>query len=610
MEKESTKPKYSMHQNIIYILRNMWHWNKKLFFMSAARVPLLVILPFLGILMPKLVIDSLTNKSGPLHLTIVIGLVTLGMVLCSTFSEYLDRRITRVATSNRMHYLILIYEKIMDTDYENLENPKGQKMQEKAMYAVHNNSCGPEAIIKAMILLASNFFGILLYGSILANLNPLIILFIIATSALSFLESRRAQNYEHNKKDSWAYLDKKLDYLLNKCSDYASGKDIRLYNMTGWFEKMFSILLGDRVKWYKKVEKHNYVSNTVDGFMTLIRDGLAYAYLIYLVLSGKISAANFILYFGMVAGFSIWLSGITDELMQINHMSLEICDIRNYLELPDRFNRGSGTQFPAKKEWPCAVEFEHVTFKYPGSDNKILDDFNLKINRGEKIALVGINGAGKTTCIKLLCGFYHPTSGHILVNGKDMTSYNRDDYCRLFTAVFQDIHVLPVSIEQNIAPVEEENIDKQKVMKCIALAGLDAKVKSLKDGVDSLMVKEVNDGAVQLSGGEMQKLLLARALYKESPILILDEPTAALDPIAENELYQKYGKLTSGKTSIFISHRLSSTRFCDRIVFLSDGKITECGTHDELMMLNGKYAHMYEIQSHYYKDNVDMQEVG
>lgn len=610
MQNENTKPKYSIHQNIIYILRNMWHWNKKLLFMSAARVPLLVILPFLGILMPKLVLDCLTQKSGPLHLTIVIGLVTLGMVLCSTLSEYLDGRITYDAVSNRGHYIILIDEKIMDTDYENLEDPKGQKMQEKASYANHNNSCGTEAIVKALILLSSNFFGILLYGSILANLNPLIILFIIATSALSFLASRGALNYEHNRKDSWAYLDKKLDYLIRKCSDYASGKDIRLYNMTGWFEKMFSMLLGDRVKWYKKVENHNYVSNAVDGFMTLIRDGLAYAYLIYLVLSGKISVADFTLYFGTVAGFSIWLSGITDELMQINHMSLEICDVRNYLELPDRFNRGIGTPLPLKTEWPCTVEFEHVTFKYPGSDKKILDDFNLKINRGEKIALVGINGAGKTTCIKLLCGFYHPTSGQILVNGKNITSYNRDEYYKLFTAVFQDIHVLPVSIEQNIAPVDEENIDKQKVMKCIALAGLDEKIKSLKDGTNSLMVKEVNDGAVQFSGGEMQKLLLARALYKESPIIILDEPTAALDPIAENELYQKYGRLTSGKTSIFISHRLSSTRFCDRIVFLSNGKIAEYGTHDELMRLNGKYAHMYEIQSHYYKDNVDMQEVG
>ena len=352
------------------------------------------------------------------------------------------------------------------------------------------------------------------------------------------------------------------------------------------------------------MEGRSYLSNAVDEILTLIRDGAAYAYLIYLVLAGHISVANFTLYFAAMAGFSLWASGIADQLTKINRMSLEICDIRDYLDLPDKFNRGEGVPLPEKNAWPFEVNFEHVSFIYPGSHQKVLDDFNLKIKPGEKVALVGLNGAGKTTCVKLLCGLYRPTAGRILVNGKNMLDYNRDEYFRLFTAVFQDIFVLPVSIARNIAPDIEGPLDQKRIMKCLRLAGLEEKVRSLPQGMDTPLVKEIHDDAAQLSGGELQKLLLARAIYKDSPMLILDEPTAALDPIAENELYQRYNELTLGRSSLFISHRLSSTRFCDRIVFLSDGKIIENGTHDELIRANGKYAELFTIQSHYYQDKV------
>ncbi|WP_290446302.1 ABC transporter ATP-binding protein [Sporolactobacillus shoreicorticis] len=221
--------------------------------------------------------------------------------------------------------------------------------------------------------------------------------------------------------------------------------------------------------------------------------------------------------------------------------------------MKDSANRGEGIALPLKNTWPCSITFDHVSFSYPGSNRKILNDISLHINAGEKVALAGLNGAGKTTCIKLLCGFYQPTSGHILINGKEMISFNRDKYYTLFTAVFQDIHILPVSIARNIAPKIDEAIDKEKMERCLQLAGFKEKIDSLEHGLDSMMVKEVHEQAVQFSGGELQKMLLARALYKESPILILDEPTAALDPISENELYERYGTLTTGRTSLFIS---------------------------------------------------------
>lgn len=608
--KPRIKPEYSTIQNIGYILHNLWHWNKKLYLLSIARIPVLVFLPFLGILMPKLVIDCLTQKVSLWHFVSVVALITLGIVLCNVISQSLSGWISWNVTSNRLRYLGLLYEKIMDTDYENLESPEGKKKLEKAFQANHTNSNGTEAIIEALILLVANFFGIVLYGSILTALNPLIIAFLLGTAVVGLLFARHAQNYEHQHKDDWTPTEKKLDYLIRECDDFSAGKDLRLYRMTHWFGQRFHGLLDNRQLWLKRVALRHYLADGSIGIMALLRDGVAYVYLLYLVLSGRMTVANFTLYFGTIAGFSIWMTGFTDQLSKIQHMSLEICDVRNYLNMKNRDNREAGTPLPEKKSWPCSITFEHVTFSYPNGERKILNDVSFHIKRGEKIALVGLNGAGKTTCIKLLCGFYHPTSGRILIDGKDMTVFNRDDYYQLFTAVFQDIHLLPVTIAQNIAPQLNNPIDYDKVENCLKLAGLKEKISSLPEDVHTMLVKEVNENAAQFSGGELQKLLLARALYKESPVLILDEPTAALDPIAENELYQRYGKLVSGRTSIFISHRLSSTRFCDRIVFLSDGKIAENGTHDELMKKKGKYAKLFAIQSHYYKDHMDTTAVG
>jgi ABC-type multidrug transport system fused ATPase/permease subunit len=459
-------------------------------------------------------------------------------------------------------------------------------------------------------LFGADVFGFVLYGSILTALNPLIIVFLLVTAIISVFITRYAQIYEHKNKDNWTLIDRKLWYLLDKSADFAAGKDIRMYNMSGWFERLFGIQLNERTWWLKRVERKNYLANVVDGLLVFIRDGAAYSYLIYLTLKGSISVADFTLYFGTVAGFSTWLSGITNEITQLSHLSLDISDVRDYLDLPERNGIGSEFVSSSAPSLPYEIELEHVTFQYPGSNRSILNDLNLKIQPGEKVALVGVNGAGKSTLVKLLCGLYQPHSGRVFINGNNSLDYNPDQIFQLFGVVFQEIHVLPVSIARNIATDCNVPVNVERVMECLRLAGLEEKVLSLPQGIETPLVKEVNEAAIQFSGGELQKLLLARSLYKDAPILILDEPTAALDPISENELYLRYNDLTANKTSVFISHRLTSTRFCDRIVFLSDGNIAETGTHEELMELNGQYAKMYKIQSHYYQERIDEMDGG
>ncbi len=247
-----------------------------------------------------------------------------------------------------------------------------------------------------------------------------------------------------------------------------------------------------------------------------------------------------------------------------------------------------------------SIEFSNVFFTYPASDTETIRNMSFKVNKGEDIVIVGENGAGKTTAIKLLCGLYYPSEGDILINGRSSKEFSSDSYFDLFSAVFQDYCFVPMTIAENITA--EQSYDKERLFAAFDKAGITDKINSLSEKENTLMVKDVYKNAADFSGGEKQKLLLAKAVYKNAPVLILDEPTAALDPISENELYLKYNELTEDKISFFISHRLSSTRFCDRILFIKDGAVAESGTHEELMAKKGAYYRMYQTQSMYYRE--------
>ena len=350
----------------------------------------------------------------------------------------------------------------------------------------------------------------------------------------------------------------------------------------------------------RRWNRWNLWNSFISLLIVLIREGTVYAFLIYKAIAGDLSASEFILYFTAASSMAGFISTILGSWGEVNKAALAISDYREFMDLEGRLNHGKGIPVPQK---PFSIEFRDVSYQYPEGEKKILDHISFKISAGEKIALVGLNGAGKTTLTMLMCGLLLPDEGEILLDGHSIYEYNRDEVYSLFGFVPQDYHVLPISIARNIAcTLENEEIDCERLKHCLKTAGLNEKINSLPLGADTQLNRAVNPDGIELSGGEMQKLLLARLLYHNPLCIILDEPTAALDPIAEDRIYQHYNEIAKNATSVFISHRLASTRFCDRIFLLDGANFAEVGTHDELMASGGKYRELFDLQSKYYKE--------
>ena len=594
---------YSLFSNIEYALKNIWKWDKAFYLFFIPSIPFAIVLPLAGIYFPKILIDAVQAKQSVNQIVAIIGIYFISLFLINLINRFCDSRLGMRQYNFSTMYQHEITEKFMRTDFCNTDNPKLNILYSHAMRDACSGQCAPEVIWRSLLYLLISIFGIFTYGTIITVMSPIILFLLIFSAVVTYFVSRWIRNYSEKNKDKWEGIDRKIGYLSGFSSKFEYAKDIRIYGMLNWLNGLLDGFLNERYSRVKRISLRSFWGGSIGAVLTLLRDGVAYAVLIIMLINNKIGIGDFVFYFGVITGFSSWLNNIVYNISDVVGKSIKISYYRDYFNIKENYNHNQGCGLPTKNELPLDVEFCNVSYKYPSAeeDKCALKNINFTINKGERIAVVGQNGAGKTTLVKLLCGFYFPTEGSIKVNGISISEYNIEDYYTLFSAVFQDIYLLPVTIAEFVSSSDNE-VDYEKVNKVLVEAGIDEKISSLSNGLNSRLMKGVFDDSIELSGGEKQKLMLARALYKDAPIIVLDEPTAALDPIAENELYLKYNKLTNNKTSIYISHRLASTRFCDRIIFVDNGEITEVGTHDELMKLNGKYAYMFDLQSHYYKE--------
>ena len=591
-----------LKENTVYMLRNWCRWHRRSFLYLAARIPALVAVPMLMAYAPKVIMDCVTAHAPVSTLVLRVALLSAGIAAASWIAPFMQQKLIGSSQILRMRYAVLSFRKTMTADFVDVESLAGRERLERSQTFVNGSYSGAQDFCEVVCMLAQSIFGIISSVALLSELPALMLFLIVAACACEFLLFRLEYRADRKSRDKRNQLLVKFSYFYRTSHEFAAGKDIRLYGLGDWFIK----ITADVLRTYTRViGRYLGVSFSVSASRALVsaaRDGIAYFFLISAVLNGSASVSDFIFLFGIVTGFSGYVTMLTTQYNQLIRCSLECSKFREYVESPER----GQVSLPAlPKADGYAVEFRDVHFRYRDAEEETIRGMSFSVKAGENIAIVGENGAGKTTAIKLLCALYAPTSGEVLVSGKPLSTVSQKSCFDLYSVVFQDYRFLPVSIAENVALCEEDKIDRDRLWDCLTKAGIREKIESLPERENSMMDKSVYKTAVDFSGGEKQKLLLARALYKDAPILILDEPTAALDPIAENELYLQYSALSAHKTSFFISHRLSSTRFCDKILFLSDGKIAEFGTHEELMQKRGKYYRMYELQSYYYREEAD-----
>ena len=600
---------YSLMSNIAFVLQTVWTWTPQTIWLSMIGALSQTLMPFIAILLPRIIIDGLSDGSLTTEaLLTTIGWATLATLLTTVGAKVSETLISHGAIRNRTSYMVLCEEKTITMDYALYEDPAGQTARMKAFEALGSNSAGGEAMVINLGKLGAHILGLVLFTILLSGLNLGIIALMAVGSLGSFMALRKAQDYEAAHRDDISEANKKRLYVHNQAVDYHNAKDFRLYSLSSWFDHLMDSIIEDLMKLRENNYKRYLFADGLDAAIAFVRDAIAYAYLVTLVLQGDITAGEFTMYFAAIAGVSTWLGQIATDMHLVLLASRDISYFRSYLDMPDEplsTTKAAETGHLVHPDTPLSIVFDQVSFRYPQSEQWILHNFNLSIGPGEKIALVGMNGAGKTTCIKLLTGLYRPTSGRILINGIDIASMERSELFALFSVVFQETRTLAMDVRRNVSVSPKGASDDERVWESLNLAGLGERITELPMGIDHPLTRILDSNGVDLSGGQAQRLMLARALYKDAPIVVMDEPTAALDPLAEAELYQHYDAMVGGKTSLYISHRLASTRFCDRVAFISGGSISELGSHDELMALDGDYAHMFSIQAYYYQKELD-----
>lgn len=585
-----------MIENIKYMLSNWIAWDRKSLFFFFIRVPALVLQPIVTAYIPKAMIDCINEGVTVNRLILVVALLSLLLTLTIWMDPFMQELIRGGARIVRMRYAVMAFRKNLSTDYVNIESLEKREIQKRAEDFYSGRWSGGANFIDTCNQFCVCIVGVIASSALIYKINFFMILLILATCIAQFALLKIINKKISENLDSRSKFRTKFDYFYKMSKDTDACKDIKLYGLQDYFIKSLSGALYNIEKIISKYTHQAAAFDAVTALLDLMREAVAYLYLVYLVTKGRLSVSEFVFYFGIITGFSNWIVSLVYSYSQIERCCNECRAYRKYIESEDKADKG----IEFKERNIQTIEFKNVSYKYPSAEKETLKNINLKFRNGENIAIVGENGAGKTTLIKLLCGLYSPTEGEIAINGTSTADISKESCFNLFSAIFQDYYFLPMSIAENLTT--EMDYDREKLYAALEKAGIADKINALENKEKSMMDKEVYKNAVDFSGGEKQKLLLAKAIYKDAPVLILDEPTAALDPIAENELYLKYNALTNGKLSFFISHRLSSTRFCDRIIFVSDGRITEEGTHDELMALKGAYYKMYQLQSYYYKE--------
>ena len=595
---------FSTASNVAYVLRAMRRglgWGAVA--ACAADVALGVALPFLGAALPSFVVGVLASgMPAPAALGLLAAYVAASQ-LARVLQAWTANQRSGACSNTRSALYGAYLDALLAADYDYLQTEDARQGKGVAQACFFNGpDSGSQATLTALFDLATNLGGVVVYACVIGWGRPALLAFLVAVSVPAVAATVVLQRRAPARQEAEMRSLEQCDHLIGEALSPRSAKDVKIYRMRGIMSaELDAAAARVRAAWGGEWRDQEVVG-LVSVASSLVRDAVAYAVLVAQLFSGAIDLPAFLLLVGMVAGFGTWMGGLFGALALLVQKSAQVGGFR-------AFQRACEPRPRPVVALPTAgraheIAFDHVSFSYDG-ERSALSDLTLTIRAGEKVALVGPNGAGKTTLVKLACGLIEPTSGRVTIDGVDVRELDRRALFAELAVVFQDPAVLSIPLADNVACAwDAAGGDDGRLVAALSQADLLDKARSLPQGLATYLGQDIDDEGVTLSGGETQRLMLARALYKGAPVVILDEPTAALDPIAEARMYERYDELTEGCTSVFISHRLSSTRFCGRVLYLEGGRLAEDGTHDELMAAGGAYARMFETQARYYEDGV------
>ena len=555
----------------------------------------------LGVFTPALLVGAIVQHATLGEFAWLAVLTGLGLAITSEV-EYLLMTFDIKGTSLRTQIEMDFHQQQWDLDYDQISSGKIQDLAHTAFSkGLSWTYAGAEAIYIYGRGTLIDIATLLVFLATLSTVIPWVFALVLLSAAISYAGLSWYRKWYQTNNVNWNKPSRQQAYISRNAYALGNGKDIRMFGMAGWYHTHLDRLLSLQDAWQRRNSLRHFLGTQVGELAGLCRDALVYGSLVIAVTQGSLSIAQFTLMFGMTNGFITLLDQLLKDFSGLQTASLDLQELREFMTLKPRTPaRPLTTSEQAQlAQRPVTIHFDHVTFRYPEAKTASLKDVSFTLEAGQKLAIVGVNGAGKSTLARLMMGLLHPTSGTILINGLNADLLPLATRFSLFAPVFQETIVLALSLADNVALTNPPQ--PQRVESALKDAGLADFVVTLPQKAHTPMTRYTRDDGIELSGGQSQKLMLARALYKDAPVLVLDEPTAALDAIAENEVYQEYAQLASGKTSLFISHRLASTRFCDTILFMDHGQVLESGTHDQLIANNGRYAQMYHIQSKYYQ---------
>lgn len=561
------------------------------------------VLPLLSVLVTYILVQMLSSPNQtPSRMFMAAGIYGAVYFICSGLSHQLEMRNYSWFNLERMKMIQQVNYQLMRMDFGLYENPTFMDDLETAAYSLSSNDQGFEGTYHKIFQLGGKFVSALLLALLLSWLNPLIALIGVFFVVVTFLVQSHVGDFKYKRREALMRIYRQINMLNHVAADFKAGKDLRLYRVASRFKAVFDPILNANTLLYKAFTRREFELSLVESIALIAIDMVSAIVLVQQRLSGAIDTAQFVMLLSAVILFSQTMLLLGQQLSAVKTETLYVQDMYDLINADLNTDSGS-TEIPG--DGPIDVTFENVSFSYPGTERLVLGNLSFTIPAGERVALVGLNGAGKTTLVKLLLGLYQPDSGRVLINGIDAATLSHNALFGLFGVVFQEADPIALTIAETVA-ASVDDIDREKVEACLKTAGLWQKVESFAKGIDTPLLKIIDEDGAILSGGENQKLMIARALYRDGTrMMVMDEPTAALDALAEQKIYQEFDELLRGRTALFISHRLASTRFCDRILLLDGGHISQAGTHDELIEQEGLYKTLFTTQGKYYQEEND-----